>query len=105
MKLAKSHSNQLKIYKMKKIAGILGIVIIALTMFSSINNANSNSLNTSLAGLIKMNVANAEGGSNTAIYWEEQNDCLILQSDGTFIHGTYIDCPAGQQDCTATDCN
>lgn len=45
---------------MKKIIGILGVVMIAGVMFFSTNNLNGSDSDTSLARLITMNTANAE---------------------------------------------
>lgn len=49
---------------MKKIIGILGVAVIAATMFFSANAVNGSANDTSLAGLIAMNTANAEGGTD-----------------------------------------
>lgn len=45
---------------MKKIIGILGVAVIAATMFFSVNNLTGSSSDVSLASLIGMNSANAE---------------------------------------------
>lgn len=45
---------------MKKIIGILGVAVIAATMFFSANNVNGSSSDASLASLVGMNSANAE---------------------------------------------
>jgi hypothetical protein len=49
---------------MKKIIGILGVVMIAATMFFSANGVNSSSSDTSLADLVGMNAANAQSEAN-----------------------------------------
>lgn len=45
---------------MKKVIGILGVAVIAATMLFSTNIINSSKSDTSLAGLIAVNTANAE---------------------------------------------
>ncbi|WP_281299289.1 hypothetical protein [Flavobacterium limnophilum] len=45
---------------MKKILGILGVTVMAVTMFLSTNNTNGASSDVNLAGLIGINNANAE---------------------------------------------
>lgn len=45
---------------MKKIIGVLGVVMIAATMFFSANNVNSSNGDLDLANLITMSSANAE---------------------------------------------
>jgi hypothetical protein len=45
---------------MKKIIGILGVAVIAATMFFSANNLTGSSSDASLASLVGMNSANAE---------------------------------------------
>ncbi|WP_269243387.1 hypothetical protein [Flavobacterium limnophilum] len=45
---------------MKKILGILGVAVIAATMFFSTNNVNGSSSDASLASLITLNTANAQ---------------------------------------------
>jgi hypothetical protein len=47
---------------MKKIIGILGIAVIAATMFFSANGDSHSTTNKNLASLIGMNSANAEEG-------------------------------------------
>lgn len=47
---------------MKKVIGILGVAVIAATMFFSANGVNSSASDSSLASLMNMNSANAEGG-------------------------------------------
>lgn len=90
---------------MKKIFGILGVAIIAATMFFSANNLDGSNLDISLAGLMNINVAHSEDGVNTAIYWEEENDCMIPNPNGTYRLGTYISCPAGKEDCNPKECS
>lgn len=58
--MLKETYNEFKFYKMKKILGILGVVMIAATMFFSSNVANTSNGNLNLAGLININTANAE---------------------------------------------
>lgn len=45
---------------MKKLIGILGVAVIAATMFFSANSVSDNTTDASLASLITMNTANAE---------------------------------------------
>lgn len=45
---------------MKKLIGILGVVVIAMAMFFSANPINSSNIDLNLADLITMNTANAE---------------------------------------------
>lgn len=47
---------------MKKIIGILGIAVIAVAMFFSVNKLRNSSADSSLDNLISMNKANAEEG-------------------------------------------
>ena len=64
----------LKLLKMKKIIGILSILLIAGITFYNVNlssNAKTNT-NVDLAGLIATNIANAEDGQNGCFwtgYW------------------------------------
>jgi hypothetical protein len=60
---------------MKKIIGVLGVAVIAATMFFNTNGVNSSSSDSSLAGLLAMNTANAEYGSG------EKCKCTNVQSD------------------------
>jgi len=57
---------------MKKIIGILGVAVIAATMFFSANNVNGSSSDTSLASLMSMNVASAQTESSTTQRYETQ---------------------------------
>ncbi len=45
---------------MKKLIGIFGIAIIAMTMFFSTNTVNSSNENFDLASLVSLNTADAE---------------------------------------------
>jgi hypothetical protein len=47
---------------MKKTIGVLGVAVIAVTMFFSANVENGSTSDTSLASLLGMNSANAEDG-------------------------------------------
>lgn len=53
---------------MKKIIGILGVAVIAATMFFNTNNLCSSSPDLSLVNLIKMNTANAELDGQDGIF-------------------------------------
>lgn len=46
---------------MKKIIGILGVAVIAVTMFFNTNNASDSGSDVSLASLMNMNIAYATG--------------------------------------------
>lgn len=48
---------------MKKVIGILGVAVIATTMFFSASNLTGSSSDASLAEIIAVSTANAEGGS------------------------------------------
>ncbi|MFA9189550.1 hypothetical protein [Flavobacterium magnesitis] len=65
---------------MKKILGILGVAVIAATMFFSSNNMSTTE-DTSLAGLIALNAANAETTVTTGCAKSNDSTC-IDQTDG-----------------------
>ena len=52
---------------MKKTIGVLGIAVIAATMFFNVNSVNGSATDTSLTSLMKMNLAHAdsEGSSQS----------------------------------------
>jgi len=58
---------------MKKLIGILGVAVIAATMFFSANNVSGSSSDISLASLMSMNNANAQseiaGAPGTCSTW------------------------------------
>jgi len=111
---------------MKKIIGILGIIIIAMTMFFNSETMVAFNSDTSLASLIKFNSANAEG-SGSEMYWvKTHRDCIItltgeagarfnvygqiviLPESGTITISSNIgvDCDInGPSQCTVFDCN
>lgn len=69
---------------MKKILGIISIAIFTIALFVNINSENKTSSNGSLAGLVAINVANAESDSNGCdndlydqclIYGQTVQDC------------------------------
>lgn len=86
---------------MKKIIGILGVVIIAATMFFT-NNTNVTSSDTNLASLMNMNVAHAQTESpNTQraeVIW-----CSI-KIGGVYYLGRETICTRGNTDCTIDSC-
>lgn len=60
---------------MKKIIGVLGVAMIAATMFFNANNVNNFSLDSSLTSLLTMNAANAEetsGSDGGCTYFREK---------------------------------
>lgn len=68
---------------MKKIIGILGILVIAIALFVNVNSMNNSSSDVSLASLIATNVANAEG-SNPSCCNDPGDTCKVY---GTTING------------------
>lgn len=52
---------------MKKIIGILGVAVIAATMFFNTNNVNGYSSDASLASLVTLNSANAQNSEGSGI--------------------------------------
>lgn len=50
---------------MKKIIWILGVTLIAVTMFFNSNKVNFSRSNNDLSGIIEMNTAHADGEENT----------------------------------------
>jgi len=67
---------------MKKLIGILGVAVIAVTMFANTNSANINK-NTDLASLIAMNVANAEDEDGDLCSSEPDITCWVSYPDGS----------------------
>lgn len=65
---------------MKKISGILCVAMIAAAMFLSSNNVNTTE-DTSLAGLIALNAANAESTVTTGCTKSNSSTC-VDQTDG-----------------------
>jgi hypothetical protein len=53
-------NKNLKNNKMKKIIGIIGVCVFALTMFMNTNSANNTNSDTNLASLMSISSANAE---------------------------------------------
>ncbi|WP_269243377.1 hypothetical protein [Flavobacterium limnophilum] len=64
---------------MKKILGILGVTVMAVTMFLSTNNTNGASSDVNLAGLFTFNSANA------------QTECDVKPNCATSDNVCYID--------------
>lgn len=64
---------------MKKLIGILGIAVIAMTMFFSTNSINTSDGEVDLASLIAINTANAEtvifGCKNGGTYCGGHTNC------------------------------
>ncbi|WP_417941934.1 hypothetical protein [Flavobacterium sp. RS13.1] len=92
---------------MKKIIGILGVGVIAATMFFSANNLNGSSSDTSLASLINMNVANAEIDPDGEVEDEVACKYTITINVGpisytTEMDGTRTDCVSGKGKCWST---
>ncbi len=54
---------------MKKIIRILGLTVIAVAMFFSINEISSSNSDLNLAGLIAMNVAKVEDGRHVGCHY------------------------------------
>ena len=69
--------------------GILGLAVIAVTMFLSTNNTNNSSSDLSLAGLMSVNLAHASCESNTDPYG---GGCTIPKKPESkyFRFGTYV---------------
>ena len=95
---------------MKKIIGILGVVVIAVAMFFSTNAMNNSNGNFDLASLLALNTANAECNSCPGGI----NICRIAVDCGTGSswYGTYVKtevfCYNGQgarTSCTAKSCS
>ncbi|WP_026712494.1 hypothetical protein [Flavobacterium daejeonense] len=61
---------------MKKIIGVLGVAVIAATMFFSANNANGFNSDTSLASLITMNEAHAGAEGCQTNPEKDKGDCV-----------------------------
>jgi hypothetical protein len=71
---------------MKKIIGVLGVAVIAATMFFSANVENGSTSDASLASLLGMNSANAEwqdGGG-------EKCKCTNISSDVCYYSFTSV---------------
>jgi hypothetical protein len=79
---------------MKKIIGILGVVMIVATMFFSANNVIESDSDASLAGIIAINSANAESMSSTECMEDCDKKC-VDQTSGA----TKTDCSSGQGKC------
>jgi len=109
---------------MKKITGILGVTLIAATMFFSTNNLNDIKSDASLAGLMNINVANAEDDSSdphysnysrtsriktTTHYWKVAANGTYIAVSGsgeysftTTTQDTYYCCAYGGSDCSTS---
>lgn len=93
---------------MKKIIGILGVGVIATTMFFTANNVNgSSSADTSLTSLLNMNVANAEIDPDGEVEDEVACKYTITINIGpvsysTEMDGTRTDCVSGKGKCWST---
>lgn len=92
---------------MKKIIGILGIAVIAATMFFNTNGVSSSTTDLRLASLLSINTANAEVDPNGEV--EDEKDCKYTISVGccgfqytTEMDGTKTECVAGAGKCFTT---
>jgi len=75
---------------MKIIIGILGVAMIAATMFFSANNVNVSSSDASLASLMGMNTANAET-SYIVCHLVSRDLCGIINNSTWVIgYGVYL---------------
>ena len=90
---------------MKKILGVLGVAVIAATMFFSANAVSGSTTDLNLASLISMNTANAEGcdqckvvtkilGINTTVF-----SCKTVQGESCSAthNGTTVSCSNAKQ--------
>ena len=69
---------------MKKIIGILGVVVFAMTMFLNLNQDNNNNNdNRDLAGILAINTANAESYKITIIDCDQTDDITWCEPDLT----------------------
>lgn len=84
---------------MKKIIGILGVVMIAIAVFVGSNSSISNVVGVDLLSVININAANAESGPNRH---EAQDGCINLWT--WEVVGYYKNCLNGGPGCTETDC-
>ena len=64
-----TRTHNVNLIKMKKVIGILGVAVIAATMFFSANTMSGSTTDANLASLIAMNVANAETSTGSKCYW------------------------------------
>jgi hypothetical protein len=105
---------------MKKIIGILGVAVIAATLFFSTDVVNSTNTDTTLGSLIVMNTANADETSHiwgtatgetckiltfdsTKMVWNP--DCNCLLPTPVWTNGSHIGCPGwALTGCSSTDC-
>lgn len=83
---------------MKKIIGVLGIVMVAMAI--SFNTDFANSATLDLAKLIEINTANAE--SDEECYEPTEDNCINLAT--WEVVGQYTYCPKGSSSCVETDC-
>ena len=79
---------------MEKIIGVLGVAVIAATMFFSANNVTGSDSDASLASIIATNSANAEPMASTECMVDCDKKC-VDQSSGA----TKTDCSSGQGKC------
>lgn len=73
-----------KILYNEKIIGILGVAVIAATMFFNTNNASGSPSDISFAGLITMANAQSEGGKYTR-YVSDDFPCRLRRVNHIFI--------------------
>lgn len=98
---------------MKKLTGILGVVVLAMAMFFNLNTMNSSNVNFDLASLLTMNTANAEifgqddcSSNSIQDYMPDDDPCTVyVMSPIIGVPGTLIEChPQSGSCCLAIEC-
>jgi hypothetical protein len=96
---------------MKKIIGILGVMVIAVAMFFSTNTINSSNGDLNLANLVNMNPANAGGhyddcDTQTGMHGGYTDHLLdMCYDDHHILCGISVDCTPGGSMCIAYMCD